>query len=63
MLAQSIQKIFGSKYERDLKKVSPLVDAVNQFEPEMRSLTDAQLRAKTGEFRERLAQETPLDDL
>jgi preprotein translocase subunit SecA len=63
MLAQSIQKIFGSKYERDLKKVHPLVDAVNQLGPEMRSLTDAELRAKTDEFRERLAQETPLDDL
>jgi len=63
MLAQSVQKIFGSKYERDLKKIRPLVDAVNQLGPEMRSLTDAQLRAKTSEFRERLEQEATLDDL
>ena len=63
MFAQSIQKIFGSKYERDLKKVLPQVDAVNQLGPEMSSLTDAQLRAKTGEFRERLAQDATLDDL
>jgi len=63
MLAQSIQKIFGSKYERDLKKIRPLVDAVNQLGPEMGSLTDAQLRAKTDEFREQLAQDATLDDL
>ena len=63
MLAQSIQKIFGSKYERDLKKVRPLVDAVNQLEPEMRFLTDAQLRAKTREIRQQLAEGATADDL
>jgi preprotein translocase subunit SecA len=63
MLGQAIQKIFGSKYERDLKKVRPLVDAVNELEPEMRALTDAELRAKTGAFRERLQGGAALDDL
>ncbi len=63
MLGQAVQKIFGSKHERDLKKIRPLVDAVNALEPEMHSLTDAQLRAKTDEFRARLAEGEPLDDL
>jgi preprotein translocase subunit SecA len=63
MLAQSLQKIFGSKYERDLKKVRPIVDAVNELEQTIRSLTDAQLRAKTDEFREQLEQGAALDDL
>ncbi len=63
MLAQSIQKIFGSKYERDLKRVRPLVDAINDLEPEMRSLTDAQLRSRTAHFREQIAQGAALDDV
>jgi preprotein translocase subunit SecA len=63
MLGQAIQKIFGSKYERDLKRVRPLVDAVNRLEPQMRALADAELRAKTDAFRERIAAGAALDDL
>ncbi len=63
MLARSIQKIFGSKHERDLKKIQPLVDEINELEPAVRALSDGELRAKTDEFRKRLAEGETLDDI
>ncbi len=63
MIDLILKKIFGSKNERELKRMAPLVDAINTLEPEYRALSDAGLRAKTAEFRERLDQEEPLDDL
>jgi len=63
MLGSIARKIFGSKNERDLKRMDPLVRAVNELEPAVRRLSDEEMRAKTEEFRERLADgETP-DDL
>ncbi len=56
-------KIVGTKNERELKKIRPLVDRINALEPEIRKLSDAQLAAKTSEFKERLAQGASLDDL
>ncbi|HUU00151.1 MAG TPA: preprotein translocase subunit SecA [Myxococcota bacterium] len=44
-------KVFGNKNQRELKKLRPLVNRVNAIEPRIRALSDAQLRAKTGEFR------------
>jgi preprotein translocase subunit SecA len=46
--------IFGSKHERDVKAMLPLVAEINALEPEMSRLTDEQLREKTAEFRQRL---------
>ncbi|MCX5893637.1 MAG: preprotein translocase subunit SecA, partial [Deltaproteobacteria bacterium] len=63
MIQLILKKFFGSKNERELKRLAPLVDAINALEPEYRALSDAQLRAKTAEFKERLDQEEPLDDL
>ena len=63
MIDLILKKIFGSKNERELKRMAPLVDAINVLEPEYRALSDAGLRAKTAEFRERLDREEPLDDL
>ncbi|HYB21867.1 MAG TPA: preprotein translocase subunit SecA, partial [Thermodesulfobacteriota bacterium] len=63
MLFDTLQKIFGSKNERELNRLNPLVQAINQREPEMAGLSDAQLRSKTSEFRERLSRGEPLDDL
>jgi preprotein translocase subunit SecA len=63
MIDYFFKKIFGSKNERELKRLAPLVDAINALEPEYRALSDAQLQAKTGEFKERLDQGEPLDDL
>jgi preprotein translocase subunit SecA len=58
-----IAKIFGTKNERELKSMRPLVEAINALEPQMRQLSDQQLAHKTVEFRERLAQGATLDDL
>ena len=63
MISFILKKIFGTQNERDLKKMSPLVDSVNELEPNVKSLTDDELKAKTLEFKGRLsAGETP-DDL
>jgi preprotein translocase subunit SecA len=47
-----IGKVFGTKNERVVKSLMPRVEAVNAFEPRMQKLTDAELRAKTNEFRQ-----------
>ena len=51
-----LQKIIGTHHERVRKRLWPVVEQINQFEPDIQPLTDAQLRAKTGELRERLRQ-------
>ena len=56
-------KLFGTYSDRELKTIYPLVDKVEALEEEYRALTDAQLRAKTDEFKERYAQGESLDDL
>jgi|CXWL01.1.fsa_nt_gi preprotein translocase subunit SecA len=58
-----LTKVFGSQHERDIKKIQPLVDRINGFEPAIKPLSDAELRAKTDEFRGRLDQGETLDDL
>jgi preprotein translocase subunit SecA len=58
-----IQKIVGTKNERELKKLQPIVNQINELEPKISKLTDAQLKAKTAEFKEKLAQGATLDDL
>jgi len=63
MLQSVLSKVFGSKHERDIKKLQPLVDQINALESSIKSLSDEQLKAKTGEFRERLAKGETLDDL
>ena len=63
MLGSIIKGIFGSKNERELKRMAPLVDKINSLEPQYQSLSDAELQAKTPEFKERLSKGEPLDDL
>ncbi len=63
MIGAVLKKIFGSQNERNLKRIVPLVDEVNAFEPAIGKLSDEQLRAKTGEFRRRLDNDEPLDEL
>src|SRR3954466_7084467 len=63
MLDPILKKIFGTKHEREMKRLRPLVAAINDFEPKMAALDDAMLRRKTFEFREKLEQGAPLDDL
>jgi preprotein translocase subunit SecA len=47
-------KVFGTKNEREIKRLLPRVEAINALEPEVQKLTDDQLRAKTGEFRAKI---------
>jgi preprotein translocase subunit SecA len=57
------RKLFGTDTDRTLKKIQPLVVAVNAREPSISKLTDDQLRAKTAEFKEKLAQGAALEDI
>jgi len=63
MIGAVLQKIFGSKNERDLKSLSFLLDEINEKESAMMNRTDAELRAQTDVFRERLAGGTSMEDL
>ena len=58
-----IAKVFGSHSTRELKKIKPIVDRIESMSEEYRALTDEQLRAKTDEFKARLADGETLDDL
>lgn len=51
-LEDILKKIVGTKNDRELKRLSLLLDEINNFEPAMMSLTDEELRAKTPYFRE-----------
>jgi len=63
MIGTLLSKVFGTKNERELKRLGPLVEQVNSLEPDITPISDAQLKDKTEEFRRRLeAGETP-DDL
>src|SRR5215470_18095815 len=63
MLDAILKKIFGTKHERDVKRLTPDVEAINALEPSMQALTDDALHAKTDEFRARLAKGDEPDDL
>ena len=58
-----LKKIIGTKNERDLKKIRPTVVAINEKEAEFQKLSDDQLKAKTVEFKERIAKGEKVDDL
>ncbi len=63
MIGKVLTKVFGSKNERVLKQIQPLVNRINELEPEIKKLDDAALAARTVAFKERVAQGEPLDDL
>jgi preprotein translocase subunit SecA len=54
MIDKVLTAIFGSKHEREVKRMLPVVAQINALEPEVSSLSNDELRARTGEFRERL---------
>ena len=58
-----LQKIFGTHSENELKRIYPIVDAIESLEPQMQKLSDAELKDKTKEFRERLGNGETLDDI
>jgi preprotein translocase subunit SecA len=63
MLGSVLKKVFGSKNERVLKEIQPLVSQINALETDIQKLSDPDLAAKTIFFKERLAQGEPLDNL
>ncbi|MDH1144591.1 preprotein translocase subunit SecA [Pseudomonas mosselii] len=63
MFAPLLKKLFGSKNEREIKRMLKTVSTVNAFEEKMVALSDEQLRGKTAEFKERLAKGETLDQL
>ena len=63
MLGTIARKIFGSANDRYIKKLNKIVQQINSFEPSISKLTDEELRAKTVEFKKRLADGYTLDDL
>ncbi len=58
-----LKKIFGTKNERELKRIQPIVEKINSLEPSISGLSDSELRGMTDKFRERLERGETLDDL
>src|SRR5437762_13745727 len=58
-----LAKVVGTQNERELTRLRPIVEQVNAVEPSIAALTDEALRAKTAEFRERIAQGATIDEL
>jgi preprotein translocase subunit SecA len=63
MIANLLKSIFGTKHDREMKTIQPIVDQVNSWEPKIKALTDEQLKAKTPEFKARLTKGETLDDI
>ncbi len=63
MLNAVLAKVFGTKHERELKRMQPTVAEINGLEPEVQKLSDQELQGKTAEFRQRLENGEALDDL
>ena len=58
-----IEKIFGTHSQNELKRIYPIVDHIEALEPEMKQLSDSELKDKTREFKERLSKGETLDDI
>ncbi len=58
-----LEKIFGSYSEKELKRIKPIVDEIEAMEPEIKKLSDTQLKGKTQEFKNRLANGETLDEI
>jgi preprotein translocase subunit SecA len=63
MIGQLLAKVIGTQNERELKRLQPRVAQISALEPGIQPLSDEQLRGKTAEFRQRVANGEPLDDL
>lgn len=62
-MVKILEKIFGTKNERELKRYFKIVEEINSLEPQISNLTDEQLKAKTQEFKERIFKGETIDDL
>lgn len=63
MITQLLTSIFGTKHQREMKVIQPVIDKINQLEPSIKSLSDDQLKNKTQEFKARYQKGESLDDL
>ena len=63
MITGLLTKVFGSKNDRELKKLQPIIENINAFEPEIQALSDEQLRTQAVLFRQRFEKGEPLDDI
>lgn len=63
MIRSTVKKMFGSKNDRELKLLQPMVDRIDSLESQFETLTDEELTAKTDEFKMRFAAGETLDDL
>ncbi len=63
MIGNIVAKVFGTKHDREVKKLQPLVDRINSLESETKALSDEELKAKTPEFKKRFEQGESLDEL
>ena len=57
MFGKIIEKLFGSKHERDIKRITPIVDEINKIYLTLKDLSDEELRSKTDEFKARIMEE------
>ena len=63
MMFELVKKIFGNFNERELKKLQPIIDKINSYEPNISKLNDGELKDKTAEFKERLNKGEALDNI
>jgi preprotein translocase subunit SecA len=63
MLDNALAKVFGTKHEREVKAIRPMVAAISALEPQMQKLSDTELAQKTIEFKQRVANGASLDDI
>src|SRR3954463_11450014 len=63
MFGAFARRLFGSANDRYIKSLRPLVEQINELEPTLEALSDEALRARTAEFKQRLADRAELDDL
>jgi preprotein translocase subunit SecA len=63
MIGSVLKRVFGSKNERELNKLRPIVEQINALEPQVETLSDDQLKAKTPAFREQLDRGATLDEI
>src|SRR4030095_13390778 len=62
MVGWILKKILGSKNQRELRRLSPIVRRINEFDEQFKSLSDDELRAKTGAWKEELSKIPELED-
>jgi preprotein translocase subunit SecA len=63
MIESTLAKVFGTKHDREIKRIQPIVAAINALEPDLQKLTDQELAAKTVDFKQRVANGATLDDI